>query len=144
MTIPIILIIAFFFQKNLSPRYTAVRNSVGTLNNTIFNNLLGILTIKSFVSEKAESLRVEKLSTDYRLKNRFAIRLSSAFIPIVRMGILSGFLGTMIIGSYLALDGTIAIGSYSILVFLTHLQTEPKTVCLHQGEGIPNCCSVDP
>ena len=127
LPIPVILLIAFFFQKNLSPRYLAVRNAVGLLNNTIFNNLIGISTIKSFVTEKIESYRVEKLSADYRLKNKHAIRLSSAFIPIVRMGILSGFLGTMIIGSYLALDGTIAVGSYSVLVFLTQRFLWPFT-----------------
>jgi ATP-binding cassette subfamily B protein len=43
------------------------------------------------------------------------------------MGVLSGFLGTMIIGSYLALDGTIAVGSYSILVFLTQRFLWPFT-----------------
>ena len=47
LPIPIILVIAFFFQRNLSPRYLSVRNSVGLLNNTIFNNLIGISTIKS-------------------------------------------------------------------------------------------------
>tara|TARA_B100001094_G_scaffold102271_2_gene98435 strand:+ start:1524 stop:3311 length:1788 start_codon:yes stop_codon:yes gene_type:complete len=127
LPIPIILIIAFFFQKNLSPRYLAVRNAVGVLNNTIFNNLLGISTIKSFVTEKLESKRVEDLSSEYRLKNRHAIMLSSAFVPLVRMGVLSGFLGTMIIGSYLALDGTIAVGSYSVLVFLTQRFLWPFT-----------------
>jgi ATP-binding cassette subfamily B protein len=125
--IPIILIIAFFFQRNLSPRYLSVRNSVGLLNNTIFNNLIGISTIKSFVTEKIESKRVNDLSNDYRLKNKHAIKLSSAFVPLVRMGVLSGFLGTMIIGSYLALDGTIAVGSYSVLVFLTQRFLWPFT-----------------
>ena len=127
LPIPIILIIAFFFQKNLSPRYLAVRNAVGVLNNTIFNNLIGISTIKSFVTEKIELMRIKILSNDYRLKNRHAINLSSAFVPIVRMGVLSGFLGTMIIGSYLALDGTIAVGSYSVLVFLTQRFLWPFT-----------------
>ena len=127
LPVPIILLIAFFFQKNLSPRYLAVRNSAGTLNNTIFNNLLGISTIKSFVSEKVESLRINKLSEDYRLTNRSAIQLSSAFVPIVRMGVLSGFLGTMIVGSYLALNGKIEIGSYSILIFLTQRFLWPFT-----------------
>ena len=127
LPIPIILVIAFFFQKNLSPRYLSVRNAVGILNNTIFNNLIGISTIKSFVTEKIESMRINKLSNDYRLKNKHAIRLSSAFVPIVRMGVLSGFLGTMIIGSYLALDGAIAVGSYSVLVFLTQRFLWPFT-----------------
>ena len=127
LPIPIILVIAFFFQRNLSPRYLSVRNSVGLLNNTIFNNLIGISTIKSFVTEKIESDRVHDLSNDYRLKNKHAIKLSSAFVPLVRMGVLSGFLGTMIIGSYLALDGTIAVGSYSVLVFLTQRFLWPFT-----------------
>ena len=127
LPVPIILLIAFFFQKNLSPRYLAVRNSVGLLNNTIFNNLLGISTIKSSVSEKIESKRVYDLSQSYRLANKSAIKLSSAFVPIVRMGVLSGFLGTMIVGSYLALNGNIEIGSYSILIFLTQRFLWPFT-----------------
>ncbi|MBI45477.1 MAG: ABC transporter [Candidatus Marinimicrobia bacterium] len=127
LPVPIILLIAFFFQKNLSPRYLAVRNSVGTLNNTIFNNLLGIATIKSFVTETLESDRINQLSNQYRLKNRHAIQLSSAFVPVVRMGVLSGFLGTMVIGSYLALNGTIEVGSYSILIFLTQRFLWPFT-----------------
>ena len=127
LPVPIILLIAFFFQKNLSPRYLAVRDSAGLLNNTIFNNLIGIPTIKSSVSENAESERVENLSQNYRLKNKSAIMLSSAFVPIVRMGVLSGFLGTMIVGSYLALNGKIEIGSYSILIFLTQRFLWPFT-----------------
>ncbi len=127
LPVPIILLIAFFFQRNLSPRYLAVRNSAGLLNNTIFNNLIGISTIKSFVSENIENLRIKKLSNNYRLTNRSAIKLSSAFVPIVRMGVLSGFLGTMIVGSYLALNGKIEIGSYSILIFLTQRFLWPFT-----------------
>jgi ATP-binding cassette subfamily B protein len=127
LPVPIILVIAFFFQKNLSPRYLAVRDSVGLLNNTIFNNLLGISTIKSFVSENIEYDRIHKLSRNYRTKNNSAIKLSSAFVPVVRMGVLSGFLGTMIVGSYLALNGSIAIGSYSILIFLTQRFLWPFT-----------------
>ena len=43
------------------------------------------------------------------------------------MGVLSGFLGTMVIGSYLALNGTIEVGSYSILIFLTQRFLWPFT-----------------
>ena len=127
LPVPVILVIAFFFQKKLSPRYLAVRDSAGLMNSTIFNNLLGISTIKSSVSEKIESKRVYDLSHNYRLRNRSAIKLSSAFVPIVRMGVLSGFLGTMIVGSYLALNGSIEIGSYSILIFLTQRFLWPFT-----------------
>ena len=60
-------------------------------------------------------------------KNKIAIKVSSAFVPIVRMGVLSGFLGTMIIGSFKALNGEIAVGSFSVLVFLTQRFLWPFT-----------------
>ena len=127
MPIPIILVIAFFFQKNLNPRYQAVRNSAGNISTTVFNNLLGIQTIKSFIQEKTEKERLRKISKDYQTKNKHAIKLSSAFVPIVRMGVLSGFLGTMILGAFMALNGEIGVGSFSVLVFLTQRFLWPFT-----------------
>ena len=41
LPIPIILLIAFMFQKNLSPRYRAVREAAGFISSILFNNLLG-------------------------------------------------------------------------------------------------------
>ena len=127
MPIPIILLIAMFFQKNLSPRYRNVRDSAGYLSSGIFNNLLGIQTIKSFIQELRESNRIKQLSKYYQEQNFKAIIMSSAFVPVVRMGVLSGFLGTMVIGSKMALTGELAIGSYSVLVFLTQRFLWPFT-----------------
>ena len=125
--IPIILLIAFIFQKNLSPRYSAVREAAGFISSILFNNLLGIQTIKSFIQEKTEIQRVGKISKIYQNRNKYAIKLSSAFVPLVRMGVLTGFLGTMIIGGFKSLNGEIAVGSYSVLVFLTQRFLWPFT-----------------
>mgnify|MGYP001374888820 CR=1 FL=1 len=127
LPIPLILMIAFFFQKNLSPRYQAVRNSAGRISSTVFNNLLGIQTIKSFIQENTENIRLKKISKDYQNKNKHAIKLSSAFVPVVRMGVLSGFLGTMILGAFMAIKGEIGVGSFSVLVFLTQRFLWPFT-----------------
>ena len=127
LPIPIILFISMFFQKNLSPKYLDVRESVGKLSSSIFNNLLGISTIKSFASEKAETGKLEKLSHDYLKKNKRAIRLSSAFVPIVRMGVLSGFLATMVLGSLMALNKEISPGEFAMLLFLTQRFLWPFT-----------------
>jgi len=125
--VPIILFIASIFQKKLSPRYLNVRNAAGNLSSAIFNNLLGIITIKGFTAERFETKKILKMSEEYQTKNQEAIKLSSAFIPIVRMGVLTGFIGTMVIGSYYALEGTIAVGSFSVLVFLTQRFLWPFT-----------------
>ena len=125
--IPIIFFISMFFQKNLSPKYLDVRKSVGDLNSSIFNNLLGIITIKSFASEDKEIDKIEALSHKYLDKNKGAIRLSSAFVPIVRMGVLSGFLATMVLGSLMALNKEISAGEFAMLLFLTQRFLWPFT-----------------
>ena len=127
LPVPIILFVASFFQKNLEPRYLSVRNAAGSLSSTIFNNLLGIMTIKSFTSEKLETQRISQLSKEYQLANKNAIKLSSAFVPVVRMGVLSGFLGTMVLGGFMAFSGAIAVGSFSVLLFLTQRFLWPFT-----------------
>ena len=104
LPVPIIFAVSFFFQKKLSPRYKKVRDKVGALNSSVFNNLLGIQTIKSFMSFHNEKQRVSDLSQDYQNENVKAITVSSAFVPVIRMGVLAGFLGTILIGSHMALS----------------------------------------
>ena len=125
--VPIILFVASIFQKKLSPKYLNVRNAAGNLSSAIFNNLLGVITIKGFTAERFETKKILKMSQEYQIKNQEAIKLSSAFIPIVRMGVLTGFIGTMVIGSYYALEGTISVGAFSVLVFLTQRFLWPFT-----------------
>ena len=125
--VPIILAIAFYFQRNLSPRYLKVRETAGKISSAIFNNLTGIMTIKSFTSENQEYDRIDNLSEEYSSANHSAIMLSSAFVPVIRIGVLSGFLATLVIGSFLALNGTIEVGSFSVLVFLTQRFLWPFT-----------------
>ncbi len=77
-------------QNFLKPKYLAVREKVGILNGILSNNLTGITTIKSYVTEKYESGRVEKVSGDYRKANRKAIACSAGFVPLIRMIIVVG------------------------------------------------------
>ena len=127
LPIPLILLGAFTFQKRLGPRYIEVRERAGQLNARLSNNLSGLVNIKSYVAEEFEIARVERESLAYRQSNQAAIKLSSAFIPIIRMAILAGFLCTLVVGGSLALEGKLAVGSYSVLVFLTQRLLWPLT-----------------
>jgi ATP-binding cassette subfamily B protein len=91
------------------------------------NNISGIATIRSFTAEsrEVEALRVE--SQAYCDANRRAIAVASAFIPVIRMAILAGFLVTFVVGGNMALAGTLAAGSYGLLVFLTQRLLWPMT-----------------
>lgn len=127
LPVPIIFIISFFFQKRLSPIYKSVRDKAGEINASVVNNLIGIQTIKSFMTYIPEKKRIMNLSNEYQKENMNAISINSAFNPVIRMGVLAGFLGTILIGSSMALNGTLAVGAYSVLVFLTQRFLWPFT-----------------
>ncbi len=127
LPIPVILWGSFLYQKKLQSRYQEVRHTAGQLNALLENDLTGMATIQSFTSEERELLRVEALSESYRNANKSAIRLSAAFVPLIRMAILAGFTATLLLGGKLALDGVLAVGAYSVLVFMTQRLLWPLT-----------------
>ncbi|NAW34009.1 ABC transporter ATP-binding protein [Halomonas alimentaria] len=125
--IPLIIWGAFYFQRKAGPLYADVREKVGDLASRLANNLAGIATIKSFTSEAREAERLHRVSEAYVEANRRAIRVSSAFIPVIRMAILAGFLATFTVGGMLALKGELNVGAYGVLVFLTQRLLWPLT-----------------
>ncbi len=127
LPIPVIIWGAFYFQRRAAPRYAAVRERVGSLSSRLANNLGGMATIKAFTAEAREAQRLRQASEDYVTANRQAIAISSAFIPIIRMAILAGFLATFLIGGLMALDGQLNVGAYGVLVFLTQRLLWPLT-----------------
>ena len=127
LPIPIILWGSFLYQKKLEVRYRNVRATAGQLNALLENDLTGMATIQSFTNETLELERVRSLSEEYRSANQSAIRLSAAFVPLIRMAILAGFTATLLLGGRLALDGVLAVGAYSVLVFMTQRLLWPLT-----------------
>lgn len=127
LPMPIIIYGSVWFQRKLGPRYAAVREQVGVLNSQLANNLSGIATIKSYTAHDHEVARMTRVSDEYQQRNASAILLSSAFSPLIRMAIVSGFIAIMVFGGRLALDGTLNIGLYSVLVFMTQRLLWPLT-----------------
>lgn len=127
LPIPVILWGAFYFQSKAGPRYDRVRGKVGALSARLNNNLSGIATIRSFAAEPRELERLAEDSAAYVAANRDAIRLSSSFVPLIRMAILFGFLCTFVIGGKLVLEGKLEAGFYAVLVFLTQRLLWPLT-----------------
>lgn len=125
--IPVIIIGAFWFQRRAQPLYAEVRERVGFLSTRLANNIAGIATIKSFTREGHEIDRLAEDSEAYVEANRKAIRISSAFIPIIRMAIMAGFVATLVYGGKLVLEGELNAGAYSVLVFLTQRLLWPLT-----------------
>ena len=125
--IPIIIFGSLRFTNRIAERYTKIRNDIENLNANLSNSITGILTVKSFNREKKESERITFSSNEVKSANYHAIRLSAAFIPIIRIAILFGFTATLLIGGFLALDGEIKVATYSVMLFITQRLLWPLT-----------------
>jgi len=125
--IPVVILGAFWFQNRAMPLYAEVRERVGVLASRLSANISGIATIKSFATEDLEAERVRKDSEVYVEANRRAIVVSSAFIPVIRMAILAGFMATLLVGGWMTFEGALLVSSYSLLVFLTQRLLWPLT-----------------
>jgi ATP-binding cassette subfamily B protein len=71
--------------------------------------------------------QVAKLSDQYRESNKRAIVLSAAFVPVVRMAVMCGFLVSLVYGGIITVHGEIAVASYSVLIFLSQRLLWPLT-----------------
>jgi len=125
--IPVIIFGSFRFTKTIASRYTRIRDAIETLNANLSNSLSGILTVKSFNREEREFIRISDSSIEVKSANYHAIRLSAAFIPIIRIAILFGFTATLLIGGFMALEGDINVAMYSVLLFITQRLLWPLT-----------------
>ena len=124
---PVIIWGSVKFQKLLTERYTDVRQRVGALNSMLSNNLSGIVTIKSFTAERFETSRIHDESMRYRRANERAIRLSSAFSPLIRIAIVMGFIAILIFGGRMTIDGDLSVGVYSVMIFMVQRLLWPLT-----------------
>ena len=127
LPIPVILWGSIQFQRRLAPRYREVRDKAGELAAHLSNNLGGMFTIKSFATEAWELEQIRYRSEAYRCSNKQAIKLSAAFIPLIRFAILFAFLAILVIGGLQAWKGQMAVGLYSVLVFITQRLLWPLT-----------------
>ena len=125
--IPIIIFGSFKFTSTIASRYERIRESIETLNSNLSNSISGILNVKSFTRESKELDRIETSSNEVKSANYHAIKLSAAFIPIIRVAILFGFTATLLIGGFLAHDGEIKVATYSVLLFITQRLLWPLT-----------------
>jgi len=127
LPIPFILWGSITFQKRLAPRYAIVREKASLLNSRLNNNLSGIATIKSFTTEAYELERLRQESDAYSQSNHDAIVLSAAFVPLIRIIILLGFIAILFFGGLEVIHKQLDVGTYSVLVFLTQRLLWPLT-----------------
>lgn len=125
--VPFVVVGSFLFQTRIAGRYEAVRARAADVNARLVTSLSGMTVIKAFTAEAREVERLRQASDAYRVANSGAIRLSAAFVPLIRMVIVVGFVATLLMGGHAVLEQRMAVGSYSVLVFMTQRLLWPLT-----------------
>jgi len=129
LPVPIIIGGSLLYQRLLSPRYRKVREAVGQLNSRMENNVSGMMVIQSFTAESFERSRVEAASDHYRTVNQDAIGVSAMYTPLIRMGVVMGFAGVLMVGSYWVLSGRgiLTVGELVLFAMMTERLLWPMT-----------------
>jgi len=118
LPMPVVIWASLRFQKRLGPHYADVRGRAGRLASELSISLgRGPSTVGSSALHAVSP--VETISLEYVQANRIAIRFSAAFVPVLRMVIVMGFVAMLIYGGKLALAGKLELGVYSVMVFMT-------------------------
>jgi ATP-binding cassette subfamily B protein len=103
--VPVLVAVSVLFVRRIRPRYSAVREQVGSLNARLENNLAGIETVKAYTNEAFENERVAAASRSYLGRQWDAIRIRIAFFPVVRAITATGYTVTFLLGGWWVLFG---------------------------------------
>lgn len=117
LPVPFILVTVWWFRKQLAPRYARIRMQVGQVADRVTNNIMGMMTIKSYTNEQFELERMRGVSNAYRQASYEAIVYNAAFFPVVRIIIVLAFIATVLLGGWQVLEGLLDVGAYSVMVF---------------------------
>lgn len=129
LPIPLIFIGSMYYQKLIAPHYQTIRESVGNLASRLENNISGMLVIKSFTAEQHEEKRLGDTSLNYLKANDKAIRISTLYVPLIRMLIALGFTAVILIGGYQIIHESSALtyGGFTMFAMMIQRMLWPIT-----------------
>ncbi len=117
--IPFVVAISYYFQHRLSILYYKMRNVSSSMASHIVYRLQGLITIKSYGTQKYELGRLAEESNKNKQAYCAVNSTTAKYIPCIRITVMVGFITTMIVGGMKVLSGQIAIHWYAELVMLT-------------------------
>lgn len=120
--LPVIAWTSVRYHFYVQPLYRTIRNHVGLLSSRLENNIAGMSVIKSFTAEQFERDRVCRASQQYRDANIAALRVSTLYIPVVRMGVALGFGGVVLVGVYWRFERPHKISVGDLVLFCMLIQ----------------------
>jgi len=130
--VPLMAIFTIWFSREVSPRYDAVRSSIGDLNNRLENSLGGMQLVKTSNTESFETDRVAEASWNFYSTNISVLKLVFVYQPGMRLLAGMAFVATFVVGGLwlfsgppLFFTGTLSTGEFVVFIFMTQRFINP-------------------
>src|SRR5438552_10958767 len=122
---------ALWYTLTAHRRYRLQRRAASTMNSLLHDNLSGIRQIKSFVREREEHARFNKVSDQLRHATLVVMRVWAIYSPSMSMFEALGAIIVLAFGSHAVLTGAMQIGDLVAFLMLTAFLYDPVSR-LHQ------------
>jgi ATP-binding cassette subfamily B protein len=119
LPLPVIIVLARFFAKQIRPIYRKVRQSFGDLNVALQENILATKLVRVFAREDFEKNKFDSQNTNYMNINLKAAKIRSNYRPLMALllslstALIYWYGGGSVIGGTLTLGSLIVFGAYS-------------------------------
>src|SRR5437762_1316693 len=116
---------ALWYTLTAHRRYRLQRRAASAMNSLLHDNLSGIRQIKSFVRERQEHTRFNKVSDELRRATLIVMRVWALYHPSMYLIGSLGVLLTVAVGTKAELSGAMPLGSLIAFLILTTFLYEP-------------------
>lgn len=117
LPVPILLIAGMFYSKGSRKVWKGVRESAGSLNSLLVEDIQGNRLIQTFGLQKRESARFEEKAEDLRFRTLKAMFRWALYHPSTTFVTKLGFLSIVGVGGYLVLEDAADFGMPQLLTF---------------------------
>src|SRR5437879_9642359 len=128
---PLLIAGALTYTRTAHRRYRLQRRASSDMNALLHDNLAGVRQIKSFVRERQEHARFNRVSDQLRHPTPVVIRVWAIYSPSMSMFEAIGALLVVAFGSHAVLAGTMQLGDLVAFLMLTAFLYDPISR-LHQ------------
>ncbi len=128
---PLLVAGALTYTLTAHRRYRSQRRAASNMNALLHDNLAGVRQIKSFVREREEHARFNRVSDQLRHATLIVMRVWAIYSPSMSMFEAIGALLVLGFGSHAVLTGTMQIGDLVAFLMLTAFLYDPISR-LHQ------------
>ncbi len=108
--LPIMIVIAAFWQKHATRSFRRTRAAISMVNATLQENISGMRVIQSLVREERNRAEFDELNAYNRDTNLEASRVAAFILPLVEVVAALAIMLTVIYGGTLVVQGSLQVG----------------------------------